>query len=1045
MSSPGALPSGLQALLIRASLRQPRIVLALALVVILYGAFALTRASYDVFPEFAPLQANIQTEAPGLSPEQVETLVTRPVEAALQGAPGQVRIQSNSIQGLSVVTVFFDQGTDIYRDRQFVAERLSEVAGTLPQGVAPPVMTPLTSSAELVLVIGLTSAHRSLLDLRTVARWTLMPAITAVPGVADVEIFGGQVAATQILVRPSDALRFGLGLNDIVSAAGQAVAIRGAGFLSTPNQRIVVQADQGAVNQDTIAQTVVAWRNGAPVTLGAVANVITAPEQAIGAGAVDGVPGVVMNITEQYGADTLRVTKGLEASLEALRPVLARDAIVLHARLFRPARFITTATGNLARSLAIGAILVVLVLFLFLSDLRSAAICCAAIPLSLLAAVAVLRAQGLSLNTMTLGGAAIALGEVVDDAVIAVENITRRLRQNVDQGNRFPAALVVLRATFEVRSAVVYATFAVILVFVPVVTLGGIGGRLFGPLGLTYITAVLASLLVALTVTPALALLLLPRHLRHRTPPVMAWSRRRYHALLRRVAAAPRLAMAAAALVTVAGLAMLPLFSATFLPDLQEGHFVVHATAVPGTSLTESLRMGARVTASLRALPFVRSVAQRAGRAELTADTHGVHESEFEVELTAMTGRDARSARARILHALADFPGLVLSANTFLTERIDETFSGYAAPVVVLVFGNDLDAIDATAQRVAAVLQTVPGAASVQVQSPPGLPQIGISLRPADLARFGFTPAEVLDAIGVAYQGQVVGQTYAGDRVFEVVVKLAPDAGRTPRALAGLLLRARDGRFVPLGRLADIAIGSGRYQIQHQGSRRLQTVTADVSGRPLSAFVGAAQARVAEQVRPPRGVYIQFTGEAEGAAAARRDLAFKTLLSAIGIILLLSVVTRHWRNLVLVLVNLPFALVGGIAAAFLSGGVLTLGSLIGFVTLFGITLRNALMMIAHFRQLTEVDGQTWTMETALRGATDRLGPILMTSLVTGLGLLPLALGMHAPGREIEGPMALVILGGLVTSMILNLLLLPTLALSYGNFAPRPQRDPFDPE
>jgi CzcA family heavy metal efflux pump len=744
-----------------------------------------------------------------------------------------------------------------------------------------------------------------------------------------------------------------------------------------------------------------------------------------------------MNIDEQYVANTPEVTHGIEAALDDLHPLLRREGVTLHPRLFRPANFITAAIDNLSLSLVIGAILVVVVLFLFLFDLRTAAICCSAIPLSLLAAVVVLQGAGITLNAMTLGGLAIALGEVVDDAVIGIENITRRLRENKRRPDPRPAARVVLEATFEVRSAVVYATFAVILVFLPVVTLSGVAGRLFAPLGITYIFAVLASLVVAITVIPALSLLLLPRRIRERQPPVVAWTRIRYEALLRQAMQAPRLVIAVAAGLTAAGIALLPFFGATFLPELQEGHFIVHMTAMPGTSIAESLRMGARVTAALAELPIVRSVAQRAGRAELTAagDTHGPHQSEFEVDLNALSGQAVRSANADILDRLADFVGVNISANTFLTERVNETFSGYTAPVAVNVFGNSLKLIDDTAQKVAQVLRAVPGATSIQVQSPLGQPQLTIGLRPRDLERWGFDPVQVLDVIRAAYQGDVVGQTYQGDRVFDVVVKLATQRQGNIAAIGDLPLRAPGGVYVPLRGVADLQMTSGPYEIQHQGGRRVQAVTLDIKGRDLASFERDARRQIAAKIPLPSGTYIEFSGAAEGQAQAQRDLALKALFAGVGIVLLLSVVTRNWRNLLLLMANLPFAFVGGMVVAYLSGGVLSLGSLVGFVTLFGITLRNSMMMIAHYEHLVEVDGQPWGTETAVIGAADRLAAVLMTSLVTGLGLLPLAVAINTPGREIEGPMALVILGGLFTSMTMNLFVLPTLAMRYGRFEP----------
>ncbi len=1025
--------TGLQGAIIRFAIRFRGITIALSCLLVAYGIDALAKASYDVFPEFAPPQVSIQTEAPGLSSEQVETLVTRPIETAVNGVPDLQRMMSNSTQGLSVVTVYFDPATDLYRARQLVAERLTTAVGELPSGVRPPIMAPLTSSTGTVLMAGLTSSSQSLMRLHTLAKWTIRPNLLSVPGVAGVEIFGGQERSTQILVHPDRLIRFGLGMNDILAAARRATGVRGAGFISTPNQRITVQTDGQSVHPEDLARTMLAWHDGASVTLRDVADVVEAPEPAIGGALIMGEPGVVMNITAQYGANTLEVTKRVEAALADLRPSLQRQGVLLDDKLFRPANFIITATDNLRSSLIIGGILVVVVLFLFLFDLRTAAICCTAIPLSLLTAVMVVQHFGVTLNTMTLGGLALALGEVVDDAVIGVENIARRLRENSRRPDPRPAARVVLEATFEVRSAVVYATFAVILVFLPVITLSGLAGRLFEPLGVTYVLAVMASLVVAVTVTPALALVLLPRHTKESEPPVIHWTRRRYEALLLTLARTPRLTMAAAAVLTAAGLALLPFFGATFLPDLREGHFIVHMTAMPGTSITESLRMGARVTGALMKLPFVRSVAQRTGRAELTADTHGPHQSEIEVDLKPLSGDAAESAKADILKALADFPGVNIGVNTFLTERINETLSGYTAPVAINIYGNDLAALDGTAQQIAQVLSAIPGAASVQIQSPLGLPQLTIDLRRADVRRWGFDPVQILDLVGAAYRGEIVGQTYDGDRVFDVVVKLAPQ--ESIPGIADLPLRAPNGAYIALRQVADVHVTSGLYEIEHQGGRRVQTVTLDVTGGNLAAFVQAAKKQIAAKVTLPSGTYVEFTGTAEGQAAAQRDLALKALLAGVGIVILLSVVTRSWRNLLLILANLPFALVGGVAAAFLSGDELSLGSLIGFVTLLGITLRNSMMMISHYEHLVEVDGMVWGLETAIRGAADRIAAVLMTSLVTGLGLLPLAVGMNAPGREIEGPMALVILGGLVTSTALNLLVLPTLALRYGRFEP----------
>jgi CzcA family heavy metal efflux pump len=698
--------------------------------------------------------------------------------------------------------------------------------------------------------------------------------------------------------------------------------------------------------------------------------------------------------------------------------------------------------ANISSSLLLGALLVVAVLFLFLFNLRAAAISCVSIPLSLLAAVIVLNSFGVTINTMTLGGLAIAIGVVVDDAVIDVENILRRLQENANRREPRPLARVVLDACLEVRSAVVYATFAVILVAIPVMALPGLAGRLFGPLAVAYALAVLASLLVALMVTPALAMTLLARpDLKTTEPPVMHWSRKRYEHLLRGIARRPRITIAAAIVVTGLGLAALPFFGGSFIPELREGHFIVHMSAVPGTSIAESLRLGKQVTAALKDLPAVKSVAQRVGRAELSDDTLGTQDSEFDVELKPLSGDEAERAQADIRNVLTRFPGVNFAVETFLTERIEETLAGYSASVVLNIFGDNLDALDAKAQEIVRVLNRIPGATDVWIETPPGMPQLAIKLRKQDLERWGFDPVTVLDLIRTAYQGSTVGEGYEANRVFPVMVILSPQSRESLSQVSELPLRSPSGAYVRLKQIADIYETSGRYQILHQGARRVQVITANVAGRDVASFVADAKAQIAAAVELPAGTYLEFSGTAEAQSKARHNLILNALIAAVGIVILLSMVTRNANNLLLVLANLPFAFVGGVLAVFASGGLLSLGSMVGFVTLFGITLRNSILMIDRYGRLVGVEGLRWDEETAIRGAADRLAPILMTSLVTALGLLPLAIGMNEAGREIEGPMAVVILGGLLTSMALNLLVLPTLALHYGRFEREPAELP----
>jgi CzcA family heavy metal efflux pump len=797
--------SGPQAAIIRFALRFRGVVIALACVLLAYGIYALGSAKYDVFPEFAPPQVGIQTEAAGLTPEQVEVLVTRPIENAINGVPGVQTLRSTSIQGLSVVTVFFDPASDIYRNRQVVAERLAVAAQQLPQGVQAPSMTPLTSSTSAVLVAGLTSETRSLMDLRTIAEWTVRPRLLAVPGVAEVTVFGGDRRSIQVQVHSDQLIRYNLTLNDVLAVARRATGIRGAGFIDTENQRIVFQTEGQSLTTDDIARTVLLSQGAASVTLSNVADVVEAPEPPIGGAAIQGKPGVILVASEQYAANTIEVTNGVEAALQDLRPVLQVEGIALQADLFRPANFIDTATSNVGESLMLGAVLVTVVIFLFLFDLRLAAVSCAAIPLSLLAAAIMLTRLGVTFNTMTLGGLAIAIGVVVDDAIIDVENIVRRLRENARLPQPRPSARVVLDACLEVRSAVVYATLAVVLVVLPVMALSGIAGRLFAPLGLSYVLAVLASLLVALTVTPALSLAFLAgSNVPARDPPMVRWTRAVYESLLQAVAQRPRAVIGAAVTLTVFGCAALPFFYTSFIPELREGHFIIHMSAVPGTSIDESLRIGRLVSDALRRLPVVRSVAQRVGRAEKAFDTWGTHYSEFEVDLKPLSGEEAEQAQADVRKALSGFLGVNFSVKTFLTERVEETLSGYTAAVAVNVFGNDLDVLDQKAQEIARVLGEVPAATDVQIQSPPGLPQLTIRLRKPDLERWGFDAVEVLDLVRAAYQGDVVGQTYQGNQVFNVITILDAENRRHVTEVGSLPLRSPGGAYVLLKQVADV-------------------------------------------------------------------------------------------------------------------------------------------------------------------------------------------------------------------------------------------------
>jgi CzcA family heavy metal efflux pump len=1019
--------------LVEFSIRFRGVVIALACVVVGYGIYTALHARFDVYPEFAPPLVVIQTEAPGLSPEEVEALVTRPVENAVNGVGNLDSIRSQSIQGLSVVTAIFRQGADIFRARQMVSERLSEIAGQIPQGVKQPVIAPLTSATSMMLAVGLTSETRSAMELRTFADWTLRPLLLGVPGVAKVVVFGGEVRQIQIQVMPERLLAYRLTIEDLLATARKATGVRGAGFIDTPAQRVVLQTRGQALTPAEMGEVALARPGGLAVRLKDLARVVEAPEPKIGDAAIGTQPGVMLIVSSQLGANTIEVTEAIERALEELKPALGAAQIKLHPDLFRPASFIQRAIHNVTTSLLLGGVLVTVVLFLFLFNLRTAFISLTAIPLSLLVAVIVLDRLGITLNTLTLGGLAIAIGEVVDDAIIDVENIFRRLRES--SGNGRSVFRVVLEASLEVRSAVVYATFVVALVFLPVLTMSGLQGRLFAPLGLAYILAILASLGVALTVTPALSYALLAGAAKRAVEPrFLRALKARYRQFLEVTARRPNQVIGAAVALCAGAAAAIPLFGGAFLPELQEGHFILHMAAVPGTSLEESLRLGRAVTLELLKNANIRSVAQQVGRAESADDTWGPHYSEFHVDLKPLSEERAESVQGQIRQALSKFPGVYFAIKPFLTERIEEVLSGLTAEVAIKIFGDDLEVLDRKAQEVAQVVSSIRGAVDVQVESPPGVPQYVVRLRPERLKQFGFHPVDVLAAVQTAYQGTVVAQTYEANRVFDVAVILDEKTRRDPENIGSLMLHNSEGLSLPAGELVDVFPASGRFMIVHDGARRRQSVTCNVRGRDVASFVAEAKRKI-RAVRFPSGVYPVFTGAAEARAQAQREILLHSLIAGVGIVLLLSMVFRTARNLLLVLANLPFALVGGVLAVFLTGGWLTVGSLVGFVTLFGITTRNSIMLISHFEHLVTQEGMTWGLEAARRGASERLSPILMTALVTAFGLLPLALGSGQPGREIEGPMALVILGGLATSTLLNLLVLPALALRYGRFRP----------
>jgi CzcA family heavy metal efflux pump len=1005
-------------------------VTALTVVALVLGSWSALRSPLDVFPEFVPSQVTVQTEAPGFAPQQVEELVTKPIENAVNGAAGLATLRSESIPGLSVVTITFTTDVDVHVARQGISERLSELGSTLPAGVGTPKLSPLVSSTMDLLKIGLLSDKVDAYTLRDTADWVIKPRLLAVPGVAHVIVFGGQVRQIQILPDARKLASYNITMSEVTDAARTALSLRGAGFIDLAAQRVLIESPTPEPDTAALGAAVISVRNDTPVLLRDVATVELAPALRFGDALIMGKPGVLISLASQYGANTLNVTLAVERALAALEPAIRAQGITLYPALHRPANFIERALGNLKESLALAAVLILAVLYLFLRDARAALIAFLAIPLSLLAAVAVLNHMGLTLNTMTLGGFAVALGVLVDDAIIGIENIMRRLREN-DRLERPRARLEVIReASLEVRSPVIYATAVVIVVFLPVLFTSSVQGRFVGPLALSFIFAVIASLIVALTSTPALCALLLRQH--HERPEarwlqtLKAWQRRS----LQRVDAHLKLTMLVLIGLATAALGALPFLGGTFMPDFREGHFVLQvSSSIPGTSLTEMLALGRRISADVLALPYIKSIAQQVGRAELGEDTWGPHRSEFHVELRPDAKVDQGAAQEALRGILEHYPGIQSEVVTFLGDRISESLSGEIAQVAIKVFGDDLDVLDATGDKVVGTLSKVKGIVDLQFKRQSGTPALAIQLSRQALAATGLKVQDVLDTIETAYAGARVGQTFRGTRTVDVDVLLPEAARQQPTQLARLMIASPLGP-VPLSQIARIEVSQDRYSIQHEGGQRRISVTFNVRGVPLQSVVQEAQRAIASSVALPAGVYLEFTGAAAAEQQTRNELLLYSGL-ALALILVILFISFHWRiNPWLVLANLPFSLIGSVLAIAVTGLGISLGTVVGLVTVFGVSSRNSILQLAHYEHLIEVEGEAWTPLLVLRGANERLIPILMTAAVTALGLAPLAFGLNRPGQEIEGPMAVTVLGGLISSTLLNLLVLPALAQRY---------------
>jgi CzcA family heavy metal efflux pump len=1017
--------------IIRWSLRNRIVVLVAAALMIVFGIRSAQRAPLDVFPDFAPPQVIVQTEAPGYSPEEVEALVTTPLESALNGTPGLTDIRSQSAAGLSVITCIFEQKTDLFLARQLVTEKIALARAHLPAAVHDPQMNPIQAPVGMVIKMTLTSDEVSPYELRDIAEWIIKPRLLAVPGISQVIILGGEVKQYQVIVSPERLRDYGVSLDEVIAAAGQSNYNAGAGFMVSPSQSLVIQGEGRARTLDDIANTVIAVRNTVPVTIGQVAEVRIGPAFKVGDASIDGKPCVFLTIMKLPWANTLNVTAEADKAIEEIKKGLPAS-VNLNAHLFRQADFINVAIANVNRAMIEGAILVIIVLLLFLLSWRSALISLLAIPLSLVAAILVLTNSGATLNIMTLGGLAIAIGEVVDDAIIDVENVYRRLRENYSQQRGESPLSVIYRASVEVRSSVVFATLIVALVFLPILKLSGLEGAIFAPLGVAYIVAILASLVVALTVTPALCYFLLPRAAaaHHEESFTVRLLKRLYRPLLERALHHPYLIAAGSLVILIAALAIVPFLGGEFLPQFKEGNLVILMEGKAGTSLAETIRVGHIVEKKLHEVPEVEMVAPRAGRAELDEATAGMNAAEIDVKLN-LRGRKRDAIAADVRKALEDIKGFNFEIESYLSERIMEVMSGTSFSIAVKLFGPDLAVLKQKGEQIEAAMRHVPGIVDLTLEQQTGIPKVLIKYNHDQLARYGLQSQKLSRLIEAAFRGQVVSQVIEGQRSYDLIVRYAPEVSTNLSSIRSTLIDTPTGAHVELGSLADISVVEGPATIEHEAAQRFITVRANAQGRDLASVVRDVESAVESQVALPAGYYVVYGGQYAAKQAASRQLALFGGAVLVGIIFLLYFAFRSARLVALVLVNLPLALIGGIAAILIAGGTQSVASLIGLIALFGITMRNSIMLISHYRHLMKEEGMAFDQALAVRGAMERLAPIMMTACAAGLGLLPIAISAGEPGRELQQPMAVVILGGLISSTVLNLIVIPTLFLKFG--------------
>ncbi len=1003
------------------------VVLALAILLVIVGAQNVAQAPLDVFPEFAPPKIEIQTEVQGLSTEEVETLISMPLENALNGMPHMTAIRSKSVLGLSSVVLLLEPGSNLKEARQFVQERLAMVTPTLPALSRPPVMLQSLSSLSRVMKIGLSSTTMSQMEVTQLALWTMRPKIMSIPGVANVAIWGQKDKQLQVLIDPDRLRSAKVTVDQVARATTDAAALDSGGFLDTPNQRLAVRYQGNKVDPVKLSEAVIDYRNATPIKISDVAQVQVGSPPMIGNAIINGREGLLLIVEKQLGANTLDVTRRVETAIAEMAPAL--QGIDVDTNIFRPATFIERAIDNLSNAMLIGCVLVTAILFAFMRDRRAAFISLTAIPLSLLAAVLVLTGFGVGLNTMVIAGLVIALGEVVDDAIIDVENIARRLKLNSLLESPLSRLKVVVDASLEVRSSVVFATLIVIIIFLPVLALSGIAGSFFKPLALAYISAIAASLVVAMLITPALAYFLLKEEISaHDDTKLAVWLQGHYRQWLDKIVAYPKKAMIIIG-VSLAGTLLGSLaLNQEFLPAFKETDFLMHFVERPGTSLEQMSLMTLRANKDLMGIQGVRNFGSHIGRAEVADEVVGPNFTELWISLDDKVDYD--KALGQIQKIMDGYAGIFTDVQTYLKERSKEVLTGTSSSIVVRLFGPDIEMLRDQAHHIEGVIADIDGIADLKVESQTLVPQVEIRLKEHALAQYGLTAGQVRRVTTTLLKGLKAGEIYENQRRIDVLVWSTPHSRVDLTAINNLAIDTLLGQQVRLKDVADIQVMPMPNEIKREAASRRIDITANVKGKSLSEVAQQVESRV-RAMKFPQGYYPVLLGEYQTQKEASFKLFSYGILALIGIFLVLYSDFKSMRLSVMAFATLPFALVGSVIAVFISGGTMSLGSVVGLVTVIGIAARNGIMLLSHYKHLEQNEGMPFGLDLVMRGAQERLLPILMTALATGLALLPLIISGNKPGHEIEYPLAIVIFGGLITSTILNLLLLPSLYLKFG--------------